>query len=130
MEPQIFITDHAKERFRERWKDGGEIHELTRQAFREGKFLNSGLRKTTRLLGYNLKGYWTATYKVYQKFVFVFQPDGLNKYILSTLFSERFLKDRRIEMIKDYENKINRKRSDIKYRRRAKRLRLQGMENL
>jgi len=94
---RIIITNHARERFKERWKEG-RIEEEAEKAWRDGKLLPKGLRKTVMLLGYHFEGYWTADHRVHKNFVFVFQPNDAGK-ILTTLFPLRFLKDRQAEML-------------------------------
>lgn len=95
---KIHFTTHARERFTTRWRQGGCIESIGPKAFAQGLTLPRPLQKTITLLGFVMEGYWTATYKVYEEMVFVFQRDN-NGYVLVTIFPLRWLKKRRIEMI-------------------------------
>lgn len=96
---KIIISNHAKERFIERWNLGGDVKIMANEAWSNGKQLPEGLKNTITKLGFSLDGYWTAYNKVFGNFVWVFQPvEG--GYILSTLFPLGFLKHRRKIMLK------------------------------
>lgn len=104
MEVCFSITEHARERFAERWTLGGTIQEVARAAFENGKPLNRSLTKTTILLGYHIDNYWTATYRVYGGTVFVFQKNYKDEsdrvtFVLTTLMPLGYLIQRRAEMI-------------------------------
>ena len=101
---RIIISEHAEEKFKERWKLGGNSKEVAEEAFKNGKHLSNSLLKTTVLLGYHLDNYWSATYKVYRKFIFVFKCDG-SESVLLTLFPRKYLERRRIEMLNRHKRK-------------------------
>ncbi len=94
----LSISNHARERFKERWRLGGEIDLVVRNAYWQGSLLRNSLKKTITLLGFKLPNYWTAFYKVYYRMVFVFQPEK-EGYTLTTIFPLKWLIDKQREMI-------------------------------
>jgi len=86
----MIISNHARQRFKERWKLGFTIDELALQALNEGKTLPNRLRQTIVKLGFHLDGYWTGVYKIFGDFIWVFQPDE-DSYVLTTIFPRQFL---------------------------------------
>jgi len=110
MEGKFIITEHARKRFFERFKTDEEIEQIIKKVFKNGKNLNKKLLKTTVLLGYHLENYWTATYKVYEKMIFVFQKNylfnGNVNFVLTTIIPLKFLIQRRNKMLKNYQKKL------------------------
>ncbi len=99
---RIIITKHARERFVERWNQGSSIETIAKNVMRDGRFLKRNLLKTLMLMGFNRDGYWTATYRVYKDFIFVFQNDGPT-YFLQTLFPVTYLKQQRANMLRRFQ---------------------------
>lgn len=104
---RVYLTNHAERRFKERWKKGGTAKEVAQKAFDQGKNLSRGLLKTTTIIGFTADGYWTATYKVYKRYLFVFQKDGEGTYVLQTIYPLKYLLEKRSQMLhRHLQNKI------------------------
>lgn len=103
MERTIIVTTHARERYLERYPKSKEtVDAAARNSFEKGKPLKQSLKKTVRLLGYHLENFWTASYRVYQNAVFVFQPEyrnGNQIMTLVTVYPLTYLKDRQRRML-------------------------------
>lgn len=102
----IKITNHARERFGERWADSEPVEQAAQHSFVDGSSLKRNLLKTMMLLGYGQEGYWTANYRVYKKMVFVYQKEYTNTgvtFILTTVMPLKWLFKRRAEMFQRFQ---------------------------
>lgn len=109
----MIITDHARLRFKQRWKKGGTVEEVAQQAFKDGKDPNDKQLKYLFNLGIMKDGYWTARFKFLGKLLFVFQKSG-SQWILVTV-RPLYKKRRRVpSYVKKY-RKGKRGRGSAKY---------------
>lgn len=82
---RIILTDHAKERFHERWNNQKDNYHIEAcKAFYYGRVPEQNLLQKFISLGFFKSSYWLSTYRIYKGFLFVFQNEG-KKYILKTL---------------------------------------------
>jgi len=118
---KIIIPEHARQRFEERWIYEEELNDtLVCKVLEEGKNLNKSLLHTTFLLGYSLPGYWTAIYKIYKEFIFIFRRDKEINYILITLIPKTWLERKRKEMLIRYQKQHEHKNIRRKFTRKKK----------
>lgn len=88
---KLLISLHASQRFRERWRKGGEVKEIAILAFLEGRVPKRKILNLFTKLGFHFPNYWTATYRVYRDFLFIYQPKGDGVYSLQTLYPVNFV---------------------------------------
>lgn len=89
----MIITNHAKRRFRDRWKYSGSLESVANKAFKKGKGLSRSLLKNTILLGIKANGTDSSLYRVYRYFLFIYERND-NGYVLTTLFPLSHIENR------------------------------------
>lgn len=99
------ITEHAKARFKERWKLEGTVEDVAKESVVAGSALTRNLQRTVMYLGYHIDNFWTSTYRVYKDMVFVFRKEYTKNnntiLVLVTVFPLSYLKARRAKMLRN-----------------------------
>jgi hypothetical protein len=90
---KIIISQHARQRFSERWKHNTQsVEEVAEQVFRAGKMPSEKQMRFFTHQGFTKPGYWTSTYRVCGNYTFVYSRQINGDYVLKTLYSRKFRK--------------------------------------